>query len=336
MTHRNLRFCVDVVWIAAVLFAAGCHRQELPKQPPRLVDTAAKASDTGAAIQKAADTAATNIDGATVEVNEVSGTVTTQAQVLRDATPAAEPVAKVLDAQAKTLQTQTVPKLHTAKDAVAEVSKQATVVNQVIVPDLKKADAAVQAVAKERDSWQAKAAAAEKRVEEEKAKAASTTQAVLTWMIVIGVLFVAGGAFLAIRGDLKMGLSICGGGLVLIGTCTFMKEYLDWIVWGSVGLVAAVIAGVLYLLWQSRTAFFQTGNLVEAIKQQMDPESVKAIFGDGAVPGLVHQIVDDTQSALYKLGVQSGLIKTKKADGAAAATAPAVPVPTAAQAAPSG
>jgi len=50
----------------------------------------------------------------------------------------------------------------------------------------------------------------------------------------------------------------------------------------------------------------------------------------------VHQIVDDTQSALYKLGVQSGLIKTKKADGAAAATAPAVPVPTAAQAAPSG
>ena len=334
MTHRNWTVCLMPPLIAAILLAGGCHKPELPAQPPRLVDTAAKASDTGAAIQKAADTAATNIDGATVEVNEVSGTVTTQAQVLRDATPAAEPVAKVLDAQAKTLQTQTVPKLHTAKEAVAEVSKQATVINQTVVPEIKAADAAAQALAKDRDAWQAKAAAAQKQCEEEKAKASSTTQAVLTWMIVIGVLFVAGGAFLAIRGDLKMGLSICGGALVLIGTCTFMKEYLGWIVWGSVGLVAAVIAGVLYLLWQSRKAFFQTGNLVEAIKQQMDSETVKAFFGDGAVPGLVHQIVDDTQSALYKLGVQTGLIKTKKAAGAASAPVP--PVPTAAAAAPSG
>jgi hypothetical protein len=77
------------------------------------------------------------------------------------------------------------------------------------------------------------------------------------------------------------------------------------------------------MLWRSRQAFFQTGNLVEAIKQQMDPETVKAIFGDGAVPGLVHQIVDDAQSALYKVGVQTGLIKTKKADGTASPVAPA-------------
>jgi len=62
----------------------------------------------------------------------------------------------------------------------------------------------------------------------------------------------------------------------------------------------------------------------------MDPETVKAIFGDGAVPGLVHQIVDDAQSALYKLGVRTGVIKTKKADGAVAPVAPAVPAPTAA------
>jgi hypothetical protein len=49
------------------------------------------------------------------------------------------------------------------------------------------------------------------------------------------------------------------------------------------------------------------------------------------VPGLVHQIVGDAQSALYKLGVRTGVIKTKKADSAASApVAPAAPAPTAA------
>jgi len=336
VTHRNWIICLTPPLIAAILLAGGCHKPELPKQPPRLVETAAKADNAGEAIQKAADTAATNIDGAAVKVNEVAGAVTTQADTLRKATPAAEPVAKVLSAQADALQNDVTPKLIVAREAVAEISRESKIVVQVVVPELRQADAAAQALAKDRDAWQAKAAAAEKRIEEERAKADGAIRAVLKWLIVAGVGVLAVGVFLAVKVDLKAGLAVAAGALLLIGAATLVHEYLEWIAIGAAILIAGVIAGIGYLLWQSRAAFFQTGNLVEAIKQQMDPETLKAIFGDGAVPGLVHQIVDDAQSALYKLGVQSGLIKTKKADGAAAVTAPAVPVPTAAAAAPSG
>jgi hypothetical protein len=126
---------------------------------------------------------------------------------------------------------------------------------------------------------------------------------------------------------MKAGLAVSAGALLLVGAATLVHQYLEWIAVGAAVLIAAAIGGVAWMLWRSRQAFFQTGNLVEAIKQQMDPETVKAVFGDGAVPGLVHQIVGDAQSALYKLGVQTGLIKTKKADNA---VAPTVPAPTAA------
>ena len=329
MTHRNWTTCLMPPLIAAIMLAAGCHKPELPKQPPRLVETAAKANDAGAAISRAADTAATNIDGAAVKVNEVAGVVGAQAQTLREATPIAEPVAKVLDAQVGTLQNQVTPKLVVAREAVAEISRESKVVVQIVVPELRQADAAAQALAKDRDAWQAKAAAAEKRIAEEQAKADGAVRAVLKWLIVAGVGVLAVGVFLALKVDLKAGLAVAAGALILIGAATLVHQYLEWIAIGAAVLIAAAIAGIAWMLWRSRQAFFQTGNLVEAIKQQMDPESIKAVFGDGAVPGLVHQIVDDAQSALYKLGVQTGVIKTKEPEATSAppiqASAPGVP-----------
>ena len=327
MTRRNLTVYLMPPLIAAIVLAAGCHKQELPKQPPRLIETAAKAGDAGAAIGRAADTAATNIDGAAVKVNEVAGVVGAQAQTLREATPVAEPVAKVLDAQADALQNDVTPKLIVAREAVAEISRESKIVVQVVVPELRQADVAAQALAKERDAALAKAASAEKRIAEEQAKADSAVRAVLKWLIVAGVGVLAVGVFLALKVDMKAGLAVSAGALLLVGAATLVHQYLEWIAVGAAVLIAAAIGGVAWMLWRSRQAFFQTGNLVEAIKQQMDPETVKAVFGDGAVPGLVHQIVGDAQSALYKLGVQTGLIKTKKADSA---VAPAVPAPTAA------
>ena len=331
MTRRNWRICLTPPLIAAILLAAGCHKPDLPKQPPRLVETAAKASDAGAAIARAADTATTNIDGAAVKVNEVAGVVGAQADMLRQAAPAAAPVAKVLDAQADALQNDVTPKLVVAREAVAEISRESKVVIQVVVPELRQADAAAQALAKERDAWQAKAVTAEKRIEEERAKADGAVRAVLKWLIVAGVGVLAVGVFLALKVDMKAGLAVSAGALLLVGAATLVHQYLEWIAVGAAVLIAAAIGGIAWMLWRSRQAFFQTGNLVEAIKQQMDPETVKAIFGDGAVPGLVHQIVGDAQSALYKVGVRAGLIKTKGAESAASApVAPAVPAPTAA------
>jgi hypothetical protein len=213
------------------------------------------------------------------------------------------------------------PKLHVAREAVAEISKESRVVVQVVVPELRQADAAAQALAKDRDAWQAKAAAAEKRIAEEQAKADGAVRAVLKWLIVAGVGVLAVGVFLALKVDMKAGLAVAAGALLLIGAATLVHQYLEWIAIGAAVLIAAAIGGVAWMLWRSRQAFFQTGNLVEAIKQQMDPESLKAVFGDGAVPGLVHQIVDDAQSALYKLGVRTGVIKTKEPE---ATTAPAI------------
>ena len=334
--HRKLRVSLTVVLAVAVVLAAGCvggcHKPELPKQPPRLAETATKADDAGAAITRAADTAAENIDGATVKVNEVAGVVATQADTLRKATPVAEPVAKVLDAQAGALQNDVTPKLHVAREAVAEISRESKVVIQVVVPELRQADAAAQALAKDRDAWQAKAAAAEKRIEEERAKADGAVRAVLKWLIVAGVGVLAVGVFLVLKVDMKAGLAVSAGALLLIGAATLVHQYLEWIAIGAAVLIAAAIGGIAWMLWRSRQAFFQTGNLVEAIKQQMDPESIKAVFGDGAVPGLVHQIVDDAQSALYKLGVRTGVIKTKEPEAPVAPVAPAVTTAAAAPA----
>jgi len=339
VTHRKLMVCLIVALAVAVVLAsgyiAGCHKPALPAQPPRLVETAAKASDAGAAIARAADTAAVNIDGAAVKVNEVAGVVGAQAQALRQATPVAEPVAKVLDAQTDVLQSDVTPKLHVAREAVAEISKESRVVVQVVVPELRQADAAAQALAKERDAWQAKAAAAEKRIAEERAKADGAVRAVLKWLIVAGVGVLAVGVFVALKVDLKAGLAVSAGALLLIGAATLVHQYLEWIAIGAAVLIAAAIGGTVWMLWRSRQAFFQTGNLVEAIKQQMDPESLKAVFGDGAVPGLVHQIVDDAQSALYKLGVRTGVIKTKEPEAPVAPVAAAV-TPAAAAPAPAG
>ena len=329
MTHRNWITCLTPPLVAAIVLAAGCHKPELAKQPPRLLETAAKAGDAGAAISRAADTAAVNIDGAAVKVNEVAGVVGAQAQTLREATPVAEPVAKVLDAQADALQNDVTPKLVVAREAVAEISRESKIVVQVVVPELRQADAAAQALAKDRDAWQAKAAAAEKRIAEEQAKADSAVRAVLKWLIVAGVGVLAVGVFLALKVDMKAGLAVAAGALLLIGAATLVHQYLEWIAIGAAVLIAGAIGGIAWMLWRSRQAFFQTGNLVEAIKQQMDPESVKAVFGDGAVPGLVHQIVDDAQSALYKLGVRTGVIKTKEPETPAAPAPQAVAPPAA-------
>jgi hypothetical protein len=285
---------VLVLTFVLTITLPGCKAPQVVQERPELAQTAAKAAGAGASIQKAATRATASLDTAAATVSESAG------------------VGGAL------LQTKALPQIQEAKEDVVQIQQAAAVVVSQVAPEIRQADLDVKAISKERDDAKVAAAAAEKQVEEERAKAASTTQTILTWMILVGVLCVAGGAVLAIKGNLKAGLSICGGGLVLIGLCTFMKEYLDWIVWGSVALVAAVIAGVIYLLWQSRKAFFQTGNLVEAIKQQMDPESLKTVFGDGAVPGMVHQIVGDAQTALYKVGVETGLIKTKGATPAVA------------------
>jgi len=63
VTHRSWTVYLTPPLIAAILLSGGCHKPELPK-PVRLVETAAKADTAGAAIARAADTAApAGVDG---------------------------------------------------------------------------------------------------------------------------------------------------------------------------------------------------------------------------------------------------------------------------------
>lgn len=228
-----------------------------------------------------------------------------------------------------------------AREAVAEISKESKIVIQVVVPELRQADAAAQAIGKERDAWQAKALATEDTLRKaeaardaaiKKARDASDNaiRSALRWVIVAGVIALAAGAFLAIKVNLLAGLATSGAAVLLIAAAAFVSKYLAYLEWGAGLLLAGLVGVTVWMVYNRNQAFFQTANLVEIVKQKLDPATLKAVFGDGAIPGLVHQVVDPIQSALYKAGVKAGVIKTRATSTTAAVAAATATTPAAA------
>jgi hypothetical protein len=158
-----------------------------------------------------------------------------------------------------------------------------------------------------------------------KAKDASDNaiRSALRWVIVAGVIALAAGVFLAIKVSPLAGLATSGAAVLLIAAAAFVSKYLAYLEWGAGLLLAGLVGVTIWMVYNRNQAFFQTANLVEIAKQHLDSAALKKVFGDGAIPGLVHQIVDPIQSALYKLGVKKGLIKTKAPAAVTAAPAAA-------------
>ncbi|MBE3124818.1 MAG: hypothetical protein IMZ57_04080 [Acidobacteria bacterium] len=296
MSHDKWWIAFLGLLAASLVLLAGCWNQREPEQRS-LNDVAAAVSDSNQATQAAAAKAAVAIDDATLKVGGVTDVLSSQSSAMAG-TPM---VAKIVSSQVDVLKLDVTPKLRIAGEAVSTIKTQTAVVVG-IVPELQAASVAMDRLKAERDTAQADLAKANE-------KSRSSIKAIFVVLVVIGVATVALGGYLIFMGQLKIGLSLIGGGLLLIGLTTLVDRYFDYIMYGAAAMLVIAGAGLVYLLWQSRKAFFETGNLVEALKQQMTPEELAKIFGDGAIPGLVQQLVGESQTALYKLGVKLGFIK---------------------------
>jgi len=319
MRNWTICFALAVLMLMVAVFGCTNPKQDQappPVPPPDLTAATATASDVSVAVQKSAHVADTNVVQAQTTIHEVAGAIAVQAETLRKASKEAEPVAKVLDAQAETLNTAVESYLTTSHEQMAEIVRQALALQQNVVPVLQKATTQILAVARQRDEATASVGTLKAQVETEKKKtavaekkASDATGTLLAWLIALGAIGIAGGIGICLWGNLKAGIATAAGSLILVIVASFVSEYLGWLVWAGVIVIVAVLGLALYSLWQYRKAFGQTGTLVEAMKAQLDPATAARIFGT-TVPGVVHTIVDDAQSALVKLGKATGLIQT--------------------------
>jgi len=324
--------CLTAVWILAC-GCGGWKKAEGPKiEAPKLSGTASRLETAGETIGARADEAVGNLTEAKEEVQAVATDVQAQSKVIREGTPTAKPVADRLDANAVKLQIVTTPKIQTAAAAVGEIRQQVPVI-QAAVADTRKADVQAAALEHDRDALQgrydkdtaslkADADAWKKKYDGEREASASAVRKALVWLIVASVVALAGGVVLAVKVDIKTGVAIAVGALVVIGAAAFVREYLDWLVYGAAALGAALLGVAIWYAVAHRKAFLETGNLVESLKGMADPAKVKAFFADG---GPVQSVVSQVQSRLFREARDAGLIK---ADPVAAATASPDPAPT--------
>jgi len=324
--------CLTAVWI----LAGGCggwKKAEGPKiEAPKLSGTASRLETAGETIGARADEAVGNLTEAKEEVQAVATDVHAQSKVIREAMPTAKPVADRLDANAVKLQIVTAPKIQIAAAAVGEIRQQVPVI-QAAAGETRQADVQAAALERDRDALQARydkdtaklksdADAWQKKYDAEKEASANAVRKALVWLIVGSVVALAGGVVLAVKVDIKTGVAIAVGALVVIGAAAFVREYLDWLVYGAAAVGAALLGVAIWYAVAHRKAFLETGNLVESLKGMVDPAKVKAFFADD---GPVRSLVSAVQSRLFREARDAGLIK---ADPVAAATASPDPAPT--------
>jgi len=287
--------CVLVV----ALFLCGCNGPAT--KLPDLSDIAQQVQDAGKAVAVGADGAAKDVGEARAVVQGVGAIIDEQSGILRQSVPGTEAAMKVLDKQTKRLSTEAVPKLDDALEKLAGIKVCAGEIQASgVIVGLAAVD--VGKIAKERDREK-------KRADELEARLKSSVHSTLMWLIVIGVVLLAGSVFVAIKVDWKSGVALAVGSLMLIGASTFVSEYLEYIKWGAAILlvIAVVIAG--YWLWQYMKGFWQTGNVVEKLKGLLPTDKVDAFF---AKDGPVREEVGASQSKLFRKAVDAGAIVQMK------------------------
>lgn len=132
---------------------------------------------------------------------------------------------------------------------------------------------------------------------EAKAKAISRLYTYLAGMFALGFLMIVGGAVLAFFVSKKGGLLLAALGVVIVAASAALTMYLEWVALaGLITLGLSVLSAIgygVYLAVKSKNAEVAVNeqtHLVEMMKQDLPDESKKAIFGDGAKPGLVSAI----------------------------------------------
>ena len=284
-----------LVSLALFLLVCGCNGPKT--KPPDLFNIAQRVEDAGKAIANDADGAAKDVSDARMVVQDVGAAVDEQSSILRQSVPEAEAVVGILDKQTERLSNEAVPKLDDALEKVANIKTQA---DEVVASGVVVGQAAVDVgkIAKERDREK-------KRADDLEARLKSSAHSTLMWLIVVGVLVLAASGFVAIKVDMKSGIALAVGALMLVGAAAFVSQYLEYIKWGAAGLLLFVLLIAGWWLWQYMRGFWQTGNVVQKLKGMLPMEMAAAFFAED---GPVRAEVDDGQSKLFHKAVDKGKI----------------------------
>jgi len=287
-----------LVLVCLALTIAGCKSTPVTVAPPALRVQADLLQSGAKTAGDAAKDADAKVVAAAEGVQEVGVAVREDAAVIRKATPAAEPVAQHLDAQATRLQDEIAQELAEAHEDLAQKAQPALADLGKVVTDLRAADAQVAALAKERDAWKGKYEDAEKERE-------AGLRRALVWLFIGGVVLAAGGAFVALRVNLQSGLALAGAGLTLAGASVFVSRFLEWLAVGAALALAALLLALgvaLYQAWKQGSLAAGFSRVAEVLKSHL-PESVS-----GTVLDAIKAVVPPAQTAAYKDLKDSGQI----------------------------
>lgn len=177
-----------------------------------------------------------------------------------------------------------------------------TILGGPILEEFIVASKQVSVIAKERDRERKRADGLEARLK-------SSAHSTLMWLIVGGVVLLAVSIFVAIKVDAKSGIALAVGSLMLIGASTFVSEYLEYIKWGAAALLLCALAVGGWWLWRYMKGFWQTGNVVEKLKEMLPVGKAAEFFAED---GPVRTVVSSTQSKLFHKAVDEGKIEKEQ------------------------
>lgn len=151
----------------------------------------------------------------------------------------------------------------------------------------------------------------EKENEQLKRDAQSKLYSYLTAIFGISLLTIVAGFVVAFFVDKKLGLTISAIGIMTLAFAAGATFYLKWI--AIIGIIVTItgllfsVGLLIYHLTRGNkqintlvTANEQTIELVEAIKQELDPETKVTFFGDKALPGIAQAIQDEKTQDLVR------------------------------------
>jgi hypothetical protein len=268
-----------------VVLLAGCKTQIATRAPaPVLKSTIAGVQANAQTAHDAAEKADQKVVKAEEGVREVGAAIEQGAATLRQTAPAAEPVARSLDSQVSRLEDEIAPDLRAAHEALSgTVDPALHALTGKLVDELRQADAALAALAKDRDALAVQLADTQKALEAEKERWRTGARWLLYGLLAAGVLAIAGGVFLAVKADVKSGLGLALGGLCTAGAAAFCIQFWAWLAWGfgvaAVGILLA-IGAIIYSRWRSGQLALDNAKAAEVFKSYVPPDILSNVKAD--------------------------------------------------------
>lgn len=170
-----------------------------------------------------------------------------------------------------------------------------------ISDDSKETVKTLNVVAKESKATQKELTKLKNERDEALSKQRASDRAKLMYLILAGIVMVAGSLAMCIYGIKAIGVAIFGIVLIVSSlTVSFMIENLAYVGFGG-GIVAVGIIG--YSIWRQRKERLATKEIVhtaEIMKNALPKEERNKILGNGATPGLAYQVQSDSTERIVR------------------------------------